>query len=47
MKTDQCKANFRCLRHKAHRSCYTKYENSENGKKSEYLCPLRCSKAGF
>ena len=35
-------ANFSCLRHKSHRKCIAKYLNSDHGKNSQYLCPLRC-----
>ena len=36
-------ANFACLRHKSHRKCIAIYLKSENGKRSRYLCPMRCN----
>jgi len=29
--------------HNSHRKCIANYMKSENGKKSKYLCPMRCS----
>ena len=55
MKNKSQIANFACLRynyilfihhligHKSHRKCIAHYLNTENGRKSRFLCPLRCS----
>jgi len=29
--------------HKSHKKCIAKYLNSELGKKSKFLCPMRCN----
>jgi len=39
----QAKHYLSFLGHKSHKKCVLKYLKSENGRKSKYLCPFKCS----